>query len=1235
MKKIFSVKNVLFALTGGLVGLVLIITTIIAIFDDDDYRWLLIKLVDVSSDYRLEISGPFHFNLSAVPDLSVKGIELFSKTGENHISLQAFELQFMLEPLLDGTLLIERVLVTKLVANLTDPSQGDGGPSFTPGYFFPALVLKSAAITNVVVNVGEENQSYTLLHLNIDDINDQGPLLVDANGFINKQQFSIRGHLGSLQKLLTEKQYPVDIKLSTPSFSASLQGEITDVLHANGLDLQFNLEVADLKKLIGPNFPDLIRVNGIGRLRGDLYQPEITGLDLTLIRDDRIKVTATGAIADILASSGINISFNGVIADPDLTALLLPASMPQFNDIRFDARLIDFEDTIRLVDIDARLSDPLGLKTTLEGNIDFNPDTTHFIQAMSINATLDAATTVAARPFLVDVIPEMGPVIGKAKIKSHDTNLVIEDIDLIIGIGQPVNLQITGNIGNVPLSPDVPNSDITLDLVLNADQASFIGTLLQHDLPDIGPVTINTRYTRGTKHGRFNNLQLTAGDLKSLSTMAEGYIQLLYNNKASVSLGSSLIKIRAESTSLRKVSKLLGFDLPNLGPVMASMVVNGEGSDFSGRDINIRIGRKRSLLLDLAGSIAKLPLTGDQGAGIDLRAVVKAPSTKALSVLANGGDIPDIGPLSGQFNIKGNFGSVSVEAIKFDAGSQKKLTASVRGNIEQLALGNSPFKGVKINLAAAAPTTSVLSELVGKEVIDMGALTFTGQVDSEGNLLQVKKLEILVGSRAAPALLISGSVNNLLEGKGIEINIPFSEQFVHQFLAKKPKNPVPLNGHILLSDADGRFGVKSLSLETEQTNIIDIKLKGGIDDIMQGNEINIDAYISIQDLERLGRAFNMDLPALGEIDLQGKLVGNREHASFDGIFKFNETEVTSKLKVLNFDKQPVVKGSISMPVLHLQDFGIKAEVQSPNQRAQPKKQHKDHYFSRTPISFDALYSVDLDIKVDIDEVEGTEFVLDSVDMDIKLNNGVLDIDSANFKYADGQVKAHASVDANKPPRLKLSLSGDDVNLKGLLLQTQIPTPIEGTMDLAVELSSIGSSAHEIAANLDGDFGITLGNGMIRRRQIDFLFLDFVDWLFTFGISKNETKINCAIVRYKINKGIMDTEVFYLDGPKIIARGEGTVDLGAEKIDVVVNLEKKRLLMNSRTPIHILGTLSDPSVLPIPYKQALLTVGGYIFAPFITIPAEALGAVGNLLYEPGSEGSCRDRVATPKKSNWFY
>ena len=121
----------------------------ITTFPSDIESPIVNQLINADEVCRLEISGPFHFSLSAAPELSATGIDLHAKTGDDNINLQKFELQFMLAPLLDGTLQIDRLLVTDMVANLSDPAgeNSDSDSGLTPGYFLPALILKSATIT--------------------------------------------------------------------------------------------------------------------------------------------------------------------------------------------------------------------------------------------------------------------------------------------------------------------------------------------------------------------------------------------------------------------------------------------------------------------------------------------------------------------------------------------------------------------------------------------------------------------------------------------------------------------------------------------------------------------------------------------------------------------------------------------------------------------------------------------------------------------------------------------------------------------------------------------------------------------------------------------------------------------------------------------------------------------------------------------------------------------------------
>ncbi|MCK5477924.1 MAG: hypothetical protein KAI44_03315, partial [Methylococcales bacterium] len=317
-------------------------------FDDEDYRRQLINIVDQYSDYQLKISGPFQFNLSTTTiELSASNIEFHSKTGHNLIKLNKFDAQWMLPPLLDGILQIKQLNISDMSVLLVDSDDKDSSFNFEPHYFLPVPVIMTASISNVVVRNDGGDKSFILNQLTIDDINNQGPLFIDASGSINQQIFSVIGQLGALKDLLTKQPYSVDIKLNTQDLTASLQGQIKDVLNAEGLELYLNVTADDLSNIKALNAPDSTQLTLNSKLIGEFYQPKLADLDLRLSRGNKAKISATGSINNIFSLNGFNITLTGFIRDPEITTQLFSDSMPKFDDISFDARIIDNHNLVR------------------------------------------------------------------------------------------------------------------------------------------------------------------------------------------------------------------------------------------------------------------------------------------------------------------------------------------------------------------------------------------------------------------------------------------------------------------------------------------------------------------------------------------------------------------------------------------------------------------------------------------------------------------------------------------------------------------------------------------------------------------------------------------------------------------------------------------------------------------------------------------------------------------------
>ena len=145
--------------------------------------------------------------------------------------------------------------------------------------------------------------------------------------------------------------------------------------------------------------------------------------------------------------------------------------------------------------------------------------------------------------------------------------------------------------------------------------------------------------------------------------------------------------------------------------------------------------------------------------------------------------------------------------------------------------------------------------------------------------------------------------------------------------------------------------------------------------------------------------------------------------------------------------------------------------------------------------------------------------------------------------------------------------------------------------------------------------------------MELLFLNPLGWLFSYGTSDNKFKISCGLARYQIKQGIAKSELLYIDGPKLTARGKAEINLGKETIDVLINLGKKKLLFNTHVPIQIQGNLADPMVSQAPIDSPMLKADRYLLAPAAAIPGELLGALWEFVDENDHKnGSCHGIIA---------
>ncbi|MGI9319773.1 MAG: AsmA-like C-terminal region-containing protein, partial [Thiogranum sp.] len=351
--------------------------------------------------------------------------------------------------------------------------------------------------------------------------------------------------------------------------------------------------------------------------------------------------------------------------------------------------------------------------------------------------------------------------------------------------------------------------------------------------------------------------------------------------------------------------------------------------------------------------------------------------------------------------------------------------------------------------------------------------------------------------------------------------------------------------------------------------------------------------------------FGLEWPGHGLVELDAKVKQVDGSTLLEGSANSGEEKIDM---LFNADFQaspPKIKGSITAQNFFLPDPAEKKREELARERKEkkkPKPRTKSPVFSREPMDLDWMKKADVDLSVDIQSFDRSHSEALSANFRAVLKSGQLSVRPATLVYPKGQADLDLQLDGGEPAKFSFSLSGENLdpwrgfNIEGLKSKGQF-TAKNAEMNVNISLASSGKSPHDMAANAQGEFYVTMKHGKISQSKLHLLFVDIVGWG-TDSVKSRYDDVNCAIADYSIQQGLVSTNAFFMDTDTITIAGEGTVDLGREKIDYTFIPRKKSRLIVKAEPVKIRGPLNDPSIEAIPVKSAALTFGTLIFAPYV-------------------------------------
>lgn len=233
-----------------------------------------------------------------------------------------------------------------------------------------------------------------------------------------------------------------------------------------------------------------------------------------------------------------------------------------------------------------------------------------------------------------------------------------------------------------------------------------------------------------------------------------------------------------------------------------------------------------------------------------------------------------------------------------------------------------------------------------------------------------------------------------------------------------------------------------------------------------------------------------------------------------------------------------------------------------------------------PLDVERVRQMDADLGYTAKAIVSRDFPLHSIAMHVRLDHGVLRIESMKAALAQGTVAGHVKLDASRGvPVTSVDLKLNDLRLEQLIHPDGNSRPIEGAVDARAILSGAGNSVHKAAANANGTLTLVVPHGQMRKALAELLGINLLNG----GIAllmgdRSQTNLRCAVVHFEARDGALQARNILLDTEVERATGQGSVDLKTETLNLKFTGEAKSLrLLRMNAPITVTGSLSHPKV----------------------------------------------------------
>ena len=855
----------------------------------------------------------------------------------------------------------------------------------------------------------------------------------------------------------------------------------------------------------------------------------------------------------------------------------------------------------------------IGKKLTLSviGTISSSPDNS--FADLELTANTDELGVISGIFFPES--PITGSLSASARLHGIDDKLSLKQVSLKLDNSDQLTLDVSGDIADIYTWQ---GTELEFSTMIKHEH------ILQNISQDIGTGALGELASSGRLSGsgeamQISGLTVSAITLSGLKISASGETEFNISDDK-ISYANSILDVEMSGPASEFFSRVFDQKLSGLGNMQASYAIAGDGASINIENINLKLGNADSLRLELSGKVNNF--SSIQEFDLNFSANINDPDI--LQKLLKPAVLPDYRQVTLNGNLQNLENGYRLDPFKASANIDGGMALNVDGTTELAIInGELTLTNVNTKLQLDAPSTSQAMSLIDIQVPYDGPLKSTGELKYDGQRYEINNFVAIAGSEQEPVLKLDGSLKHMPAKN--EVILESDLLFDPQRLFDKPQlisldSLGTVKGKVRLVSANEVINIEELALASTKDNKLSYRVVGTIDSSQTGRNYKLNSEFTASNLKVIGDLFGKNFIGSGTINGKGELVGDKTSGSYKGNIQIGKTDIRTDLS-LGFDKErPSLSGTLSSSNMYLEDFDLKTIGDREDKKDSSLIENLFLISNYIPIN--SLGSVDLNLKIDIEKITGTNFEVDTFDANISLDDRFLKIDPLKVKFEGGSLMLETDINTRDDIEIRYKLDANDVPVERLFTQFNTPVDFNGNVNMLVELQSRGDGLDDIAENLNGTYKLVLENGQIQTENADFFMFDlFGMFIGSFASKEDFTRITCAVASLDISNGIAETQALQWDTPTMKIAGKGTIDLKNETMDLIMVPDKKKLVGGLIvTPIKISGPIRDPEIEILSKGGALGGLAGAALLPQIYIPFASMGRLFNMVVESDTDES---------------